>query len=101
MTNANQDEAGTRPSRKERAGETRRRMLEAASRLFSRRGYANTTLKSVAAEAGVAVQTVYFTFHSKAELLQATHELAWRSQADCPWGLAAAPRELFALDVTA
>jgi AcrR family transcriptional regulator len=30
----------------------------------------------IAAEAGVAVQTVYFTFHTKAELLQACYELA-------------------------
>src|SRR5205823_6331821 len=34
------------------------------------------TLKSVASEARVAVQTVYFTFHSKAELLQATYHYA-------------------------
>ena len=45
----------------------------------------------IAAEAGVAVQTVYFTFHTKAELLQACYELAVlgeddpRPPPDQPW----------------
>ena len=30
-------------------------------------------MTDIAAEAGVAVQTVYFTFHTKAELLQACY----------------------------
>jgi AcrR family transcriptional regulator len=40
-------------------------MIEAAYRLFAERGYAATTMADIAAEAGVAVQTVYFTFHTK------------------------------------
>jgi AcrR family transcriptional regulator len=64
------------PSRKERALATRRRMMDAAHRVFSQRGYAKTTMDAVAAQAGVAVQTVYFTFHTKAELLQAAYEHA-------------------------
>jgi AcrR family transcriptional regulator len=44
--------------------------------LFSERGYAATTIEAVARGAGVAVQTVYFTFHTKAELLIAAIELA-------------------------
>jgi len=63
-------------SRKERAQATRRRMMEAAYRVFSERGYAKTTMEAIAAEAGVAVQTLYFTFHTKAELLQAAFEHA-------------------------
>lgn len=63
-------------TRKDRALATRRRMTEAAYREFSRRGYARTTVDAVAALAGVAVQTVYFTFHTKAELLQAAYEHA-------------------------
>jgi AcrR family transcriptional regulator len=51
-------------------------MMEAAHRIFSERGYAKTTMDAVAAEAGVAVQTLYFTFHTKAELLQAAFEHA-------------------------
>lgn len=64
------------PTRKERAAETRRRMMAAAHALFSERGYAATTMQSVADEAGVAVQTIYFTFHTKADLLQAAFEFA-------------------------
>ncbi len=55
--------------RQERAAVTRRRILQAARLLFFREGYAATTLKAVAAEAGVAVQTVYAVFGSKAAIL--------------------------------
>jgi AcrR family transcriptional regulator len=84
MTSPKQDASKAGGSRKERAGETRRRMLEAAYRLFSEQGYTNTTLKAVALEARVAVQTVYFTFHSKPELLQATYHYAVVELADTP-----------------
>lgn len=56
--------------RKARAQETRRRMLAAAQKLFAGRGYAPTTMAAIAEEASVAVQTLHFTFHTKAELLQ-------------------------------
>lgn len=56
-------------SRRERARETRRRMVEAAYRLFAERGY-GVSLEAIAELAGVAVQTVYFTFHTKTELLK-------------------------------
>ncbi len=48
---------------------TRRRILDAARQLFFRDGYAVTTLKAVAADAGVAIQTVYAVFGSKAAIL--------------------------------
>ena len=64
------------PSREARAQLTRRRMMEAACRVFTERGYGRTTMEQVAAEAGVAVQTLYFTFHSKPGLLQAAFEHA-------------------------
>jgi AcrR family transcriptional regulator len=44
-------------------------MVHAAYRQFCRQGYAGTTMNAIAEEAGVAVQTLYFTFHSKAALL--------------------------------
>lgn len=65
-----------RPSRRERAQLTRRRIVEAAYRRFTEQGYAATTMDSVAGDAGVAVQTVYFTFRTKGELLQAAYEYA-------------------------
>ena len=64
------------PTRRERAAATRERMLAAAHELFTTRGYTGTRMADVAAEARVAVQTVYFTFHTKAELLQACYERA-------------------------
>jgi AcrR family transcriptional regulator len=46
-------------------------MLDAAFELFAERGYQATTMAEVARRAGVAQQTVYFTFHTKADLLRA------------------------------
>lgn len=56
--------------RAERADATRRRIAAAARLLFARDGYAATTLKAVADEAGVAVQTVYAVHGSKAGILR-------------------------------
>jgi AcrR family transcriptional regulator len=50
-------------------------MVEAAYRQFVEHGF-GVPLTSIAKEAGVAVQTLYFTFHTKTELLRATLELA-------------------------
>src|SRR5687767_1326387 len=44
-------------------------MLHAAYRLFCQRGYPATTMDAIAAEAEVAVQTLYFTFHTKGAIL--------------------------------
>jgi AcrR family transcriptional regulator len=56
-------------TRRERAAATRRSILDAALRLFSERGYAGTPMEAIAREAGVAVQTVYFVFNTKARLI--------------------------------
>ena len=45
-------------------------ILEAALRLFERDGYSATTMAAVAAEAGVAVKTVYVAFETKSGLLR-------------------------------
>lgn len=55
---------------------TRRRITEAARLLFFRDGYAATTLADVATEAGVAVQTIYAVFGSKAGILRTLRDLA-------------------------
>ncbi len=44
-------------------------MIESAAQLFIADGYAATTVEQVASEAGVAVQTVYYTFGTKGQLL--------------------------------
>ena len=70
MAAVNPQPPSQRPTlREERASVTRRRILDAARRRFYEDGYAATTLKAVAAEAGVAVQTVYGVFGSKAAIL--------------------------------
>ena len=56
-------------TRVDRALATRRRMVRSAYELFCDRGYAGTTVAAVAASAGVAVPTVYYTFGTKAALL--------------------------------
>src|SRR5258708_30520788 len=61
--------------RKGRARVNRRRMIEAAYKLFCEQGY-GVPLTAIADEAGVAVQTLYFTFHSKIALLSEAMGLA-------------------------
>lgn len=59
------------PVRAQGAQETRRRILAAARLLFATKGYGSTTVEAVAAEAGVAIQTVYQAFRNKAALATA------------------------------
>ncbi|AXI80114.1 TetR/AcrR family transcriptional regulator [Peterkaempfera bronchialis] len=56
--------------RRLRAEQTRRRMLDAALKLFLQNGYRATTIESIAQEAGVAVQTIYFSFGNKQKILK-------------------------------
>ncbi len=57
-------------SQGQRRDRTERRIVDAATRLFLRDGYANTSLAAVAAEAGVAERTLYVRFASKVVLFQ-------------------------------
>jgi AcrR family transcriptional regulator len=63
-------------TRRDRARATRLRITKAAYSLFCERGYAGTTMNDIAEAAGVAVQTVYFVFHTKSELLSRTYDFA-------------------------
>ena len=51
-------------------------MVDAAVALFASVGYTATTMEAVAARSGMSVQSVYFTFHSKANLVQAAIDRA-------------------------
>ena len=64
------------------AAETRRRIIEAAGRRFLRDGYAATSMNAIAAEAGVAVQTVYASMKTKRDILEAVIQLAVREEDD-------------------
>ena len=57
------------PYRRLQALETRRRIARAARLVFSASGYAASSIESVAAEAGVAVRTVYSIFGTKKAIL--------------------------------
>lgn len=58
------------PRRAEQAAATRAAVLDAARRLFLRDGYAAATMAAIAAEARVALKTVYLAFGTKAGLLR-------------------------------
>jgi AcrR family transcriptional regulator len=60
----------------ESAEATRRRVLDAAVRLFVDRGYHSTTIESIATAADVSVETIYKRFGSKAGMLKAAREAA-------------------------
>jgi AcrR family transcriptional regulator len=71
-----------RDRRARRAAETRLRIIEAAAKLFGERGYTGTTIDAVAAEADVAVETVYARFKNKRNLLAAYLDIAIVGDAD-------------------
>ena len=66
----------TSPRRQRQAAETRADVLHAAGALFAERGWAATGMRDVARTAGVAVETVYANFASKADLLTAALDVA-------------------------
>jgi len=83
-------------SRRAAAEATGERICAAAERLFLRDGYARTTIRAVAREAGVAEATVYLTFSTKPALLNATILRATGAEEGKPLSaiLAAPPREM-------
>ncbi|MEV2209561.1 helix-turn-helix domain-containing protein, partial [Streptomyces sp. NPDC047970] len=70
------------PTRAEKARLTRGRMVEAATGLFTERGWARTTVEDIARTAGVGVQTVYFTFGTKRALLKEVLDTAVAGDGD-------------------
>jgi AcrR family transcriptional regulator len=60
--------------REDQARRTRLRILDAAHRLFSKNGYARTTIEKIGSEAGVATDTVYAVFGSKRAILSGLME---------------------------
>src|SRR3954468_22464419 len=70
------------PRREEQAAATRTAILRSAQRRFEDDGYAATTMDAVAAEAGVALKTVYVAFGTKSGLLRAVWDLLLKGDAD-------------------
>jgi AcrR family transcriptional regulator len=72
VTTAAGDAAAT--PRRGRGEQTRQLILETALRLFRERGYAETTMRAIAKEAGVAVGNAYYYFDSKEHLIQGFYD---------------------------
>jgi len=64
------------PARAEQAGQTRKRILDAARRMIVDKGFADATIEAIAADARVAAPTVYAVFGSKSGILQGLMERA-------------------------
>lgn len=68
--------SGAPPSRRAiQAEQTRSEIIGAARRLFASQGYASTSVKDIAREAGVSVQTLYDSVGSKADLVRRLNDL--------------------------
>jgi AcrR family transcriptional regulator len=94
MTNSAPAELGPPRRGGRRAGKscTRQKVLDAARRQFSALGYDRTTLRSVAAEAGVDQKLVAYFFGSKQALLVAASRLPFDPLAAIPEVLGGDPR---------
>jgi len=85
------------PRRDQRAAATRAAILASAAGLFLRDGYVATSMKAIAAQAGVSEKTMYLTFASKAKLLRQVIQLSVQGD-ELPTPLSLRPdwRALFA-----
>src|SRR3989475_7198085 len=59
-----------------KSARTRTAIIDAALRLFRERGYDATTMRAIAAEAGVSVGNAYYYFESKEQLIQGFYDRA-------------------------
>jgi AcrR family transcriptional regulator len=93
-----------------KAAATRAKILAAARQQFVKNGYVATTMPTIAKEAGVAVQTLYFTFGTKKAILTEVVDVAVAGDTapiatlDRPWveqALAAPPADMLRMLVTA
>src|SRR5215213_8252208 len=62
--------------REERVSEKKREILDAASRVFRRRGLHAAGMRDIAAELGMAVGNLYYYFRDKEDLLAFVQESA-------------------------
>jgi len=79
---------------RKRDTETDARIAAAATTLFCAQGYVDTTMAAIAADAGVAVQTLYLRHGSKAAVLAAALDVAIAGDAD-PVQLVDRPDDFF------
>ena len=70
--------------RRERARQTRNRIIETAERMFLRDGYSSTTVQAIAAAAGVSADTIYKSFGGKPGLIRAIRDRALEGAGPIP-----------------
>ena len=70
------------PQRRAQAAATRAQILDAAGRLFVQQGFTATSMASIAAEAGVALKTVYVAFETKSGVLRSLWNLRLRGDGE-------------------
>ena len=85
-----------RPGRLAKSDRTRRRILDAALRLFNERGTAAVSTNHIAADAGISPGNLYYHFADKQEIIRAlhaeyaaAHEDLWQPGPDARQNLAA------------
>jgi len=83
--------------RHEAARTTRGRIIEAARASFIERGFAATTIRQVADDAGVSQETIYKSFGGKAALLKAVYDVSLAGD-DEPVPLAERPEAIAVRD---
>ena len=74
--------APVKTSRREKAQATRTAIIRAAQAEFVENGFHGATITAIAKRAKVAPQTVYFVFHTKAELISAVIDTAVMGEED-------------------
>jgi len=70
--------------RREQAEHTRRRVLEAAAKLFEERGFEGTSIAAIAEQARVSQETVYARFQNKRSVLGELVQRAVRGEDPAP-----------------
>src|SRR5207237_7478801 len=75
---------GKRLTRDEKKAQTRERLIDAASQVFARKGFAATSLDEVAETAGLTKGAVYSNFESKEDLVRSVLEESDRQLSNIP-----------------
>ena len=78
-----------------KSARTRSAIIDAALSLFREKGYEATTMRAIAAEAGVSVGNAYYYFASKEHLIQAFYDRAQAEHRAAAQPVLEAERELY------